>query len=76
MRRTRKQGGMLRALQGIRKERQSNTYKPSSLKNRIQNAIITAQNVYPVAELIEESSDIPVAYAVPVIEVKADLLRR
>ena len=66
MRRTRKQGGMFRALQGISKERQSNTSKPSSLKNRIQNAIITAQNVYPVAELITESSNIPVAYAVPV----------
>lgn len=94
MRRTRKHGGMIRGLQKISRERQqSNALEPrpkhetSSLRRRIQDAIITAENVYPVAEpvakhvtkpvaepvtkhvtdpVIVESSNIPVAHAVPV----------
>ena len=84
MRRTRKNGGMFRALQKISKERQPSIdsesrpkHKTSSLRNRIHDAIITAQNVYPVAKpvakpvaehVIAESSNIPVAHAVPVKE--------
>ena len=85
MRRTRKNGGMIRALQKISKERQPSIgsesrpkHKSSSLRNRIHDAIINAQNVYPVAEpviaepvaehVIAESSNIPVAHAVPVKE--------
>ena len=74
MRRTRKNGGMFRNVQELSKERQQSNvseskpkYKTSSLRSRIQDAIITAQNVYPVAEpVIAESSNIPVAHAVPV----------
>ena len=82
MRRTRKNGGMIRGLQKISKERQQSNvseskpkHKTSSLRSRIQDAIITAQNVYPVAKPVTEpvtdpvivkSSSIPVAHAVPV----------
>ena len=69
MRRTRKHGGMFRGLQKISRERQGNVQekKPSSMRNRIQNAILTAQNVYPVTEHVAaELSNIPVAHAVPV----------
>ncbi len=86
MRRTRKNGGMIRGLQKISKERQQSNvseskpkHKTSSLRSRIQDAIITAQNVYPVAKPVSapvakpvsepvaaESSNIPVAHAVPV----------
>ena len=52
MRRTRKNGGMIRGLQKISKERQQSNvseskpkHKTSSLRSRIQDAIITAQNV-------------------------------
>ena len=68
MRRTRKNGGMFRNVQKLSKERQGNVEekKPSRVKNRLQNAI-TAQNVYPVAEpVMVETSNIPVAHAVPV----------
>jgi ankyrin repeat protein len=84
MRRTRKNGGMIRALQQISKQRQPSIasesrpkHKTSSLRNRIHDAIITAQNVYPVAKpvaepvtepVVAESSNIPVAHAVPVKE--------
>ena len=77
MRRTRKHGGMFRGLQKISKERQGNVQekKPSSMRSRIENAIITAQNVYPVAEPVAEpvvaESNIPVAHAVPVKEANA-----
>lgn len=82
MRRTRKNGGMIRGLQQISKQRQQSNaleskpkHKTSSLRSRIQDAILTAQNVYPVAKhvakhvtepVIVESSNIPVAHAVPV----------
>jgi hypothetical protein len=95
MRRTRKHGGMFRGLPKISGERQQSNvsesnpkHKTSSLRSRIQNAIITAQNVYPVAEpvaepvakhvtkpvtkpVVAESSNIPVAHAVPVKEANA-----
>jgi hypothetical protein len=86
MRRTRKNGGMIRGLQQISKQRQQSNaleskpnHKTSSLRRRIQDAIITAENVYPVAKHVTEPvakhvtehvaaelSNIPVAHAVPV----------
>lgn len=80
MRKTRKNGGMIRALQQISKQRQSSIasesrpkHKTSSLRNRIHDAIVAAENVYPVAKpvakpVVAESSNIPVVHAVPVKE--------
>jgi hypothetical protein len=76
MRKTRKNGGMIRALQQISKQRQPSIasesrpkHKTSSLRNRIHDAIVAAENVYPVAKpVVAESSNIPVVHAVPVKE--------